>query len=172
MTRDECKKILIILDASYPNLKIEDMTSTIDSWFIFLQDYDYKTIEAGLKIFISTSGSSFAPSVSELIAYSRKPKELQETDAATAWVQVRNAIRRGIYYSHEDFEKFPDDVKKVVGSPSQIYTWAQMESKEIDTVIWSNFKKSYDTIQNRRREFSALPNEVKALIQKTMIEGS
>ena len=155
----------MIIDASYPNFNTQDLTSTINAWYLFLKDYDYKIIEAGLKVFIMTSGSAFAPSVSELIAASRKPQELLEADAATAWAQVRKAISRGIYHSVEDFEAFPEIVKKVVGSPSQINTWAQMESREIDTVVASNFRRSYETVQDRNREISAIPKDVLNIIQ-------
>ena len=174
MTRDECKQIIMIIDASYPNFNVDDLTGTINAWYFMLQDYDYNTIIAGLKVFIATSGSAFAPSVSELIAYARKPQELQEPDATEAWVQVRKAIRRGIYYAEEDFEALSETAKKVVGSPSQIRSWAQMESRDIDSVVWSNFKKCYEVAQNRSRELKAIPANVMKLIENTghaMIEG-
>lgn len=167
MTRDECKKILMTIEVLYPNFKIENMTGTINSWFIILQDYDYKMIEAGLKIFTATSGSAFAPSVSELIAYARKPQELKQTDAATAWVQVRKAIRNGIYHAGEEFDNLPEDVQRVVGSPNQIYTWALMESREIDSVVCSNFRKAYETMQKRDNDLKALPQNIQNLLQQT-----
>ena len=66
-------------------------------------------------------------------------------------------------------------VKKVVGSPSQLRSWGQMESAKIDTVIWSNFKKSYETTQSRNREINSLPVGIRGLIQQTstqMIGGA
>lgn len=175
MTRDECKQIIMIIDAAYPNFKVNDLTGTINVWHALLEDYDYKSIQMGLKVYIATSGSAFGPSVSELIAASRKPLELAETDAVTAWQEVRKAIRDSYYHAEDHFEKFPEAVKKVVGSPSQLRSWGQMESEKVDTVIWNNFKKSYETTQSRNREINSLPVGIRGLIQQTstqMIGGA
>ena len=165
MTREECKKLLMIIDASYPNFNAQDLTATINSWYLFLESYDYKEIELALKIFITTSGSAFAPSVSELIAAANKPRQLTEIDATTAWTQVRKAIKRGIYYAEEDFYSLPELSQKVIGYPEQIRSWAQMESREIDTVVASNFRRSYESLQRKKQELSAMPLDIQRLIQ-------
>lgn len=174
MTRDETKKLLMVIDACYPNFKSENITATINSWAVMLEEYDYRAIEAGLKVFVATSGSAFAPSVSELIAAARKPMELKEPDMAEDWTQVRKAIRDSYYHAEEHFDKLSDTAKKVVGTPSQLRSWGQMESREVDTVVWSNFKKCYESAQSRARELKAIPGSVMKVIEQTsvaMIEG-
>lgn len=176
MSMEECVELLMVIDACYPNFNVrpEDVDATSKAWFKFMKDYDYNTMETALKIFVNTSGSAFAPSVSELIAAAAKPRALMATDVATAWTQVRKAIRRGIYNSAEEFEKLPELAKQVVGSHEQLITWAQMQSSEIDTVVWSNFKRSYETLQKRQDEIAAMPAEIRNLIQskqQMMIEG-
>ena len=170
MSKEECKKILMTIQALYPNYTIEDKESTLRAWLVILQDYDYTAIETGLKIYVTTSGSAFAPSVGELITYSMKPLEMQQVDAVDAWTQLRKAISRGLYYSREEYEKLPEMVKEVVGSPAQIRSWAELETKEIDTVVWSNFKKSYEAKCQRKKDFALLPKEVRAVIQETEIK--
>lgn len=165
MTRDETKKIIMIMDAAYPNFKIEDAVGMVNTWHFFLNDYGYKAIESALKMYIATSSSGFAPSVSELIGMTRKPAELTDMEEVTAWRMVRNAIRKSLYYSKEEFAKFPPEVQEVVGDPGQLREWAMLESSEIDTVIQSNFKKRFETMQNRRREVDAMPEEIKELIR-------
>lgn len=168
MTREDCKKLLMIIDASYPNFKVENASDTLDAWFYLLQDYEFNQIAIGLKVYIATSGSAFAPSVSELIAASNKPKQLIDSDVNATWTAVRKAIRRSAYDSVEEFEKLPDEAKKIVGNPAQLHSWSQMTSESIDTVVASNFRRSFDAITKRNAEIAALPENVRALIQTTM----
>ena len=165
MTRDETKKILAVIAVTYPNFKAEDKTMVVNAWHMFLEDYDYKTVEAALKMYVTSSGSAFAPSVSELIAMVRKPRQLAAMEEVTAWRMVRSAIRRSLYYSHEEFDKFPKEVQEAVGDPGQLREWAMLESSEIDTVIQSNFKRRFESMQKRRTEIDAMPEEIKALIR-------
>lgn len=165
MNREETKKILMVIDATYPNFKIENKQQTLDAWYFMLSDYDYNEIALALKTYITTSGSAFAPSVSELIAMTRKPAELSQMDEVTAWGQVRRAIKRGTYYSVEEFYKLDSEVQKVVGRPEQLREWAMLTSEEIETVIQSNFRRRFETMQKRARELEAMPAEVLALIQ-------
>lgn len=165
MTREEVKKILMVMDATYTNFKIENKQQTLDAWYFILADYDYNEIALALKSYIAASNSAFAPSVSELIGMTRKPAELTGMEEVTAWRMVRNAIRKSLYYSKEEFAKFPPEVQEVVGDPGQLREWAMLESSEIDTVIQSNFKKRFETMQKRRREVDAMPEEIKELIR-------
>ena len=166
MTREEVKKILTVMAISYSNFNVKDKSLTIDTWYMFLKDFDYGTVETALKMYIATSGSAFAPSISELIAMIRKPAELTQMEEVEAWRLVRNAIRRSNYYSVEEFEKFPPEVQAAVGEPSQLRDWALLESHEIDTVIHSYFKKRFETMQKRRQEINSMPVEVRALIEE------
>lgn len=167
MTRDEVKKILIVIENTFSTFKIENKTQTINVWESFLSDYPYEAINNALMIYIATSGSAFAPSIPQLISMTRKPKELSQMDEVTAWRLVRNAIRRSLYYSQEEFEKLPQEVKKAVGEPSQLRDWSMLESDVIDSVIQSNFTKRFSQMQSRQNEIEALPENIQTLIQGT-----
>ncbi len=172
MNREETKKILMVIDATYPNFKIENKQQTLDAWHFMLSDYDYNEIALGLKTYITTSGSAFAPSVSELIGMTRKPAELTAIDEVTAWGQVRAAIRKGLYYSRDEFEKLDPDVQRAVGTPDQLREWAQLSSNEIETVIQSNFRRRFETMQKRAQEVEAMPAEVRQLLQNAALKIS
>ncbi len=168
MTRDETKQILMILETSYANFHVDNKTQTVDVWHMLLKDFTYNDIQLALVTYIQTSGSAFAPSVAELIAMTRKPAELTQMDEATAWAQVRKAISRGNYYSVEEFEKLSPEAQNVVKTPEQIRRWASMPSNEIDTVVRSNFRRSFETQQKRDLEIKAMPTEVREAIEKKM----
>jgi len=160
MTRDECKKILMIIDATFPNFKVNNASETLDAWYFMLKDFDYTAIANGLRVFVATSGSAFAPSVSELIESAREPAMLNENDAVSAWNQVRKAIKDSYYHAEEHFAEFDETTKQVVGNPSQLRSWGQMESTEVDSVVWSNFKRSYEIVQTRNMKKQVIQNSL------------
>lgn len=167
MTRDECKQLLAIIDATYPNFKVANPTETVNIWHTLLGEYEYKVLLMALKTFISTSGSAFAPSVAELIAMTRKPQELMQVSEVDVWREVRKAISRGIYYHEEEFEKLSPMAKKMVGESGQLREWAMLPSEDIDTIVQSNFKKRFETMVKREQELQAMPSEIQNLISNS-----
>lgn len=168
MTREEVKKLIMIIQATYPNWNIKNKQETLDAWDLFLADYEFNTMMMALKTYITSADSGFAPSVSQLISMARKPKELTQADEGAIWREIRPCIRRGIYHAEEDFEKLSPMAKKVVGQPSQLREWAMLESEVIDSVIQSNMKSRIKDIQRRDLEISAMPIEIQAMIQNTI----
>ena len=167
MTKDEVRKLLMVLDAIFTSFNVKDPEDMVDAWHFVLQDYPAEEILLAMKTYISTQGSAYAPSVSELIAMTRKPQELTELSEAEAWSKVRKAISRGIYYAEEEFDKLPEEAKRVVVRPDQLSEWARMTSDEVNTVVRSNFRRSYEVMNKRAAEIAALPKEVRNLIGET-----
>lgn len=164
MTREETQMILAVIDVTYPNFKIENKTATVDAWYYMLSEYDYNAINIALKAYVTTSGTSFAPSVSQLIAMAHKKDEYSEMNEMEAWDIVNKAIRRSSYYAQEEYDKLPEIIQRCVGSPSQLRSWSQTSEDTIDTVVASNFQRTYRGMINRQREYTRLPMEAKALI--------
>lgn len=160
MTREEIKKILMIIDATYPNFKVTDATVTIDAWHMFLDDYSYDDISNALIAYTKSSNSGFAPSVSQLIEMAEKPKELAEIGDNEAWSIVRKAISNGIYNSKTEFEKFSPEIKKAVGSHEQIKIWA-MDNEYNEGVVMSQFLRAYRTVKERNRDYQRMPAAMK-----------
>ena len=67
MTRDEVKKIIMVVMASYPNWKPNDLSFTVDVWYMMLCDYTYNDVAKALKTYITTDTSGFAPSIGQLV---------------------------------------------------------------------------------------------------------
>ena len=167
MSREEAKKIIMVIVSVYPNWKPNDLNMTVDSWHFMLSDYSYQQISVALKTYISTSGSAFAPSVSELIGILDKPNELNVLTDAEAWAMVRHILTNSIYNSVENFNSLPDTVQKAVGSAEQLRLWAMTDEETVDTVIASNFKRSYRTQTEKEKQLRLMPPEMKALAEQT-----
>lgn len=165
MNREETKKIIRIMCASYPNYKPADISETIDIWTSMLSDYSYEHIALALKSYIATSTSGFAPSIGDIIQKANSFTNTTELNELEAWALVSKALSNGYYGADKEFEKLPPLVQKAVGSPANIREWAQLDFKSL-SVIQSNFERVYSATVKREEEYARLPKEAKYLIQK------
>lgn len=167
MTREETIELLMMVQAAFQNYKPQDKTVAVNTWFLMLADYPYQQVQMALKAYIATDTSGFAPNIGHIIDKIQmitNPAELNEMEA---WSLVSKALRNGNYKSREEFEKLPDLVKEAVGSPENIHNWAQSDIKSIESVIQSNFIKSYRIVVNRQKEMQKLPKDIKAVISSS-----
>ena len=166
MTRDEVINILMVIQAAYPNYKQQDKTVAADIWYMMLKDYEKEVVEAALKIYIASDTSGFAPAIGQLIDKINTVTAPPELNSMVAWGLVSTALRNGYYGAEQEFEKLPLTVKKAVGSPDNLRHWAQSDSKSVETVIQSNFIRTYEAEVRRKNEAAKTPPDVRALIDK------
>lgn len=164
MNREETKKILRIMVDSYPNYKPVDMAETIDVWQMMLEDFSYQQVAMALKAYIMSDTSGFAPSIGQLVGKMQMISQPNELNEMEAWALVSKAIRNGYYGAETEFEKLPEMVQKAVGQPSQLRQWAHSDMESIETVIQSNFIKTYRTVVKRESEIQRMPIEVRNMI--------
>lgn len=160
MTREETKELLMTIKAVFPNFNVkpEEMTPTINAWQMMLEEYSLPEVKQALQIYVRTSGAGFAPSVSQLISAMYKPKEQARLSDGEAWMLVKKAIRDGNYHSAERFEELPESIKKAVGDANMIREWAMCDSEEVNTVIASNFQRTYRKVVSRLEFQEKLPD--------------
>ena len=170
MTRDETKRIIQIMCATYPNYHPADLSSTVDSWHMMLEDYPYNQIAIALKAYITSDASGFAPSVGQLISKLKTITSGNEPSELEAWAMVSKALRNGYYGAEEEFAKLPELVQKAVGNPSNLRQWATTDVDSIENVIQSNFLRTYRSVVKRAEEVSMMPSDVKALMQSSDVK--
>lgn len=164
MTRDETKKIIQVMCATYPNYHPADLSSTVDVWHMVLEDYSYNEIAAALKVYITTDSSGFAPSVGQVLEKLRFIEAPEQMNEMEAWAKVSKALRNGYYGAEEEYAKLPPMVQKAVGSAANLRDWAQQEEKTL-MVTQSNFQRAYRSVMERETQIQRLPGDVKALMQ-------
>lgn len=175
MNRDETKRIIRIMAATYPNFHPADMSDTVDIWASVLIDYDAREIEAGLKAYIATDTSGFAPSPGQIIGKIKTAKNSQELTALEAWSLVYKAICNSGYHADEEFAKLPEICQKAIGSPDNLKEMASMDERTVMSVEQSHFIRAYDTLVKRQNEYEEIPFQVKELmsgIRQKMLEGA
>lgn len=164
MNREETKRILRIMVDSYPNYKPVDMAETIDVWQMMLEDFSYQQVAMALKAYIMSDTSGFAPSIGQLVGKMQMISQPNELNEMEAWALVSKAIRNGYYGAEAEFAKLPEMVQKAVGQPSQLRQWAHSDMESIETVIQSNFIKTYRMVVKRESEIQRMPIEVRNMI--------
>lgn len=167
MTEKETAQIMAVLKVAYPryyqNLTQEEALQAVKLWHSMLLDYPYEVVQKSVKALIATT--KFPPAVSEVIEKIQlltKPLDLSEVEA---WGMVKQALRNGYYHSKEEFEKLPIKIQQTLGRHDVLREWAMAEVDSVDTVIGSNFMRSYRTIQHRQKELDALPVDVKKFME-------
>ncbi len=165
MTKNEVIKLLMTIQTFYPNYRVENKEFTINAWYTIIGDYDYKLMEKALRTYITTDTSGFAPNIGQLLDKLHAIQSPQELNEMEAWSLVSKALRNGYYGAVEEFDKLPPLVQKAVGSPDNLRNWSQTDIKAIETVIQSNFMRSYAAIVKREYEIKKMPADVQTLIE-------
>lgn len=165
MTRDETIKLLMVIQSAYPNFKPPDKTVAVDTWYTMLRDMDYNVVQMGLRAYITSDTSGFAPSIGQLINTIYLTQNLQELNEMEAWALVSKALRNGYYGAVEEFDNLPPLVQKAVGTPDNLRNWSQTNTESVENVIQSNFMRSYRTVVKREEEIKKMPADVQALIE-------
>lgn len=165
MNNSETAKILSIIFSEYPHffskLKENDIPAKIKLWEKLFADDDYNIVGQALKLYLITDNTGYPPTVGQLKEEVRKLTTVPQMSETEAWNAVMKAAEDGYYNSYEEFEKLPDTIKNVLGSHKTLTDYALMSTKELDTVVQSNFIKAYRTEIERQATLEKLPKEMK-----------
>ena len=168
MTREDTIKILSVLRGAYPafyrDITKQEAESTIALWESMFDEEPYELVAAAVKAFISGDGKGFPPAIGQIKERIRQITAPEEMTEQEAWALVSKALRNSTYGSEEEFAKLPQEVQAVVHDPGQLKQWAMSPADEVETVIASNFMRSFRAKQKTSKEYMALPTSVKQLM--------
>lgn len=147
MTKQDIYQLFGLLQAVYPDAfrGLSDTAAQVklNVWQDIFRDDPAEQVMAAARTFISRDKKGFMPVPGQL-------KEILAGDNAMgeqeAWALVTKALRRSTYYSHEEFEKLPQPIRRALGTADTLRSWAQVNVSELETVIASHFKRDYRAI--------------------------
>lgn len=174
MNKRETVKILSVIKSSYPNwankVTSDELRQMVETWNLMLSDYEYDVVASSIKIIISNS--KWPPSIAEVIEKCQYILNggQEPLNEQAAWSLVNKAITNSSYHAKEEFEKLPKVIQNVIHDPGQLREWARSEKSSIETVVASNFMRSYKTELAREKEQQALPESVKTLISSVDVK--
>lgn len=164
MNREETKEILKVLRVGYPNFykgltKLE-ADEIIDLWStMFASEPVIVVIEAVKSLMCTLKFPPAIADVKEKIALITQPQTMTEMEA---WQMVKLAMN--YYNAVETFGRLPAMLRRIVGSPNQLREWAVMEAETVNSVVQSNFMRSYKAVVAQEKERAMLPESTKQMI--------
>ena len=167
MNRKDIKGLLALLQTEYPQsfnaLTEKQMEAKANLWAEMLADYDGRIVMAAVKTLMAEN-RAFAPTIGEIQTRVREITATNELSEAEAWALVSKACANGSYGYMEEYAKLPPEVQAAVGSAEQLREWAKMDEETVQSVVASNFMRSYKVAKKRAEFMAALPEGVKNLL--------
>lgn len=163
------RKILTILQSEYPGsfayMDQRTMALKVELWETEFGNDNLQLVYAAVRMYMKKP-AQFAPSIGQIrenMNFLLKSDKGELTDQ-DAWLLVSKACANGLHHSGEEFNKLPPEVQKAVGGPEQLKAWAAMGSETVESVISSNFKKTFRTTKERTKQLELMTPEMKAVI--------
>lgn len=170
MNSKEAGKILAVLKGIYPagyrSMSQDDNIVLIKSWARVFKDWEYELVSQAVDVVIATNKTNFPPSPGAVMDQLIKLNTQVEMTEMEAWQLVFKAIKRSGWYAREEFSKLPKAIQRSVGSPEMLKGWSEMPADKINSVVQSNFMRSFRNRKEQDRESLAIPESVKGDILK------
>lgn len=127
MTSKECLQLLGMMRSLFPNEKQmtdEDIKVKAMFWADIMKDISYQQALEGLRHYAATSTTGFAPQPAHILNYARHKNRLSDAEIE---FYLNRALCDSVYHSTEQFDKLPDELKKIIGSPGELQRQAMRE---------------------------------------------
>ena len=170
----ETAKLMAILETAYPMFYAkktqQEREDAIRLWAEMFADEPGEVVAVAVKALIKSRVSTFPPGIGEITEKIQQITQPEQMTEQEAWNLVLKAVCNSNYNSGEEFRKLPPVVQRLVGSPSQLQQWAAMDSETVNSVVASNFQRSYKVRAKNERDYLALPSSVKRFME-SITEG-
>jgi len=185
MTYDDTLMVMGVLRAAYPNyykgMTRKEADGIVGLWSAMFADEPAELVAAAVKAHIATDTKGFPPhigAIKDAIVKLQTPEEMTELEA---WSLVRRAVsgasmddtsrifRDGVFSPPSaivNFEKLPPVLQRLVGDPKRLAEWNMVPNDELETVVQSNFMRSYRARAAHERELLALPADIRQTMQQ------
>lgn len=169
MNRQETKMIIGMLGAVYVNefsrLNDEQVSQMIDVWSTLLEDEEANKIATVTKAYLKSNTNAFMPTPAMLINLAYDLFTPQGMTEQEAWNTLYKAICNSGYNAQYEYDHLPLEIKPLC-TPSQLREWGMMNIETLNTVVASNFMRSFKAKEKQRTDYAKLPNETKSLISE------
>lgn len=164
MTKVEFSNLVKAMKAVYSDPKFIADTDAIMVWYEFFKDDDYMVVQVAIQKYMANN--EFPPTIAGIRKHMVEITNPESMNEGEAWSLVYKAICNSAYNAASEFEKLPKECQKAIGNPAILKEWASLDVDEVNTVIQSNFMRSYKVAVKRSQEFNQLPPSTKDVIAK------
>lgn len=193
MNKADVLKVMTVLKAAYPNFYRnvggEEAEGVVNLWIDMFSGDDSVLVMAAVKTLIALDEKGFPPHIGAIKARMRQLTQPIDMTELEAWALVRRAMcdasmgpesrlfMNGIMdertSAERNYDALPEIIRRLVGSASQLATWADLKPEDVETVIQSNFMRSYRARSVQERDEKAVSDSVRMLMGGIMkqLEG-
>lgn len=169
MTIEETGTVMDILTIAYPMFYSKqsdyEKTDATKLWAVMFADDDGGLVAAAVKALIATKSDGFPPDIGQVKAKMHEIETQDELPDSKVWDLVSKAVRDTDFQNpSKQFSKLPPEIQAAIGSPAMLREWGMIDADTFQTVVASNFLKSYRTIKKRQRDTALIPADVKAIL--------
>ncbi|MDI3548158.1 MAG: hypothetical protein PWR10_1810 [Halanaerobiales bacterium] len=167
MKKTELVKILKFLNSyyqnrfEYPKETKEDTRMLQETWYMFLQEYDYQLVQVALKKLVIEK--EWPPTPGEIIKEIEniRTPESEKLTAGEAWSMVLEAIQRyGTAYGTEKaMNSLPPKVRRAVECVGGLRVIGMSNAEE--TYMMNQFCKVYNELSDKYDRQARLPESVR-----------
>ena len=160
-------KLALAYPAQYARLGEAELKGQIELWSGTMEGYSLEQAVVGLQVFLRGDTKGFAPVPGQVIdCIERVQRPVEEGYTNTECISlIRRAIGDALYHAEEAFERLPELCRRAVGTPRNLTEWAQLDSREVETVIASQVIRSLEATRIRMREDAKLPPSVREALR-------
>ncbi len=170
----ETGAVMDILETAYPRyyagVDERRRKRAAEMWASAFERDDVRLVAAAVKSFIDGDEKGFPPVPGQIRAKMRLIVGHGEMTEGEAWGLVFRAIENSGYFAAEEFAKLPPQIQNALGGAERgtalLREWALVDTKTLQSVVASNFQRSYRETAEKEREFSKLPPDVQALARQ------
>ena len=163
-TEVETAKIIALLREYYPrDVEASSVKAKVRAWFMIIGQYDYATAQAAVVSFAALDTKGFMPSPGQIVEAISKITRQQEMTEMEAWGYVTKAVSNSLYNADKEWVKLPPSVQNALGSASVLREWAMCDTESFQTVVQSNFMRSFKARSQADREYAKLPESVRTI---------
>ena len=171
MTKKEMVKLLKFLNSyyqqkfDYPKGNKQDTKMMIETWYMFLEEFDYQVVRTAVKKIVVNK--EWPPTPGELVKEIKQMQTAEENKltAGEAWNKVIKAIKKHSYFYNPEKvkEALPEKAKKaayVVGF--------NLIARQGDgnSYVFNSFKEVYNNLADKEDKREMLPESVREDVEK------
>ena len=168
MNEKQVLMILSILKANYgfwaKGLTNGDIDALVVLWLKQFEDYNPNVVANAVQAIIATDQSDYPPNIAKIKQMCNTLLNGNRMTEQEAWNYIKRALPNASVSSKTSWENFPKEVQELC-TPRDLVQWAcYTDEKQVDTVIASNFMRSYREKVSQNKQQELLPNSVKRSI--------
>ena len=170
MTKEETAKVVFYIKGAYPGyyLKVDAdaFKNQIKVWHDILGNEPFDRVMAGVKSAICAGTNGFPPSLDMVIEYMHRAENPGNRSGIDAWRLVCRAINSPRDQMKAAFATLPETIQHVLGSPDTLLAWGNVDTEHFETVIQSNFLRSYESQVRREHIEHKIPENLRISLDR------